>query len=144
MSDRKRRSGKNRLAEIQKPRGFERALEFEEIVGVTNYTGDLMFLIRWHNCNELDLLSASEVNEKIPNEVISFYEKRCQLNKKAKDRAKTNIPIAAREPVKVKEQKPDVDDAAEASSDAPEVLSEPAAMDVDEPEAQVPAESAET
>lgn len=144
MSERKRRSGKNRLAEIQKPRGFERGLDFEEIVGVTNYTGDLLFLVRWQNCNELDLLAASEVNEKIPHEVISFYEKRCPLNKKAKERAKINVSIAVKEPVKVKEQKPDLDDVPEASNDAPEALSEPSAMDVDVPETEAPPESVET
>lgn len=97
--ERKRRTGKNnRLSEIQKPRGYERGLDIDEIVGVTDYTGDLMYLIRWQNCDELDLLPASEINEKNPDIVISFYEKRCPLKKQARIRAAANVPIAIREP----------------------------------------------
>lgn len=125
MSEKKRRGGKNRLAEIEKPRGFDRGLELREIVGATDYTGDLMFLVRWENCDELDLLPASEVNEKSPQGVISFYEKRCPLNKKAKLRAHANVPIAVKAMVDISKPEPATDDAS--GSDAPK---EP--MDVDD------------
>lgn len=89
----KRVERKNRLDEIKKPRGFERGLSIDEIVGVTDYTGDLLYLIRWRDCNELDLLPSSEVNEKSPQDVIKFNEKRCLLNKKVNDNTLADIPI---------------------------------------------------
>lgn len=93
-SDKKKRvDKKSRLAEIEKPRGFDRELELDEIVGATDYTGELMFLVRWKDCNELDLIPAIEVNEKSPQDVIKFYEKRCPLNRRAKSRNQQNIPI---------------------------------------------------
>lgn len=93
-SDKKKRvDKKSRLTEIEKPRGFERGLELDEIVGATDYTGELMFLVRWKNCTELDLMAAAEVNEKSPQDVIKFYENRCPLNRLAKDRDVPNIPI---------------------------------------------------
>lgn len=89
----KRVDKKSRLTEVEKPRGFDRELSLDEIVGATDYTGELMFLVRWENCTELDLIAASEVNEKSPQDVIKFYEKRCPINRKAKDRDIPNIPI---------------------------------------------------
>lgn len=89
----KRVERKNRLDEIKKPRGYERGLLVDEIVGVTDYTGDLLYLIRWRDCNELDLLPSSEVNDKSPQEVLKFNEKRCRLNKLVNDNNLTNIPI---------------------------------------------------
>lgn len=89
----KRVDKKSRLTEIEKPRGFDRGLKLDGIVGATDYTGELMFLVRWHNCTELDLINAIVVNEKSPQDVIKFYEKRCPLNRLAKDRDVPNIPI---------------------------------------------------
>lgn len=104
--ERKRRSGKkNRLSEIQKPRGYERNLEIEDIVGVTDYTNDIMFLVKWQDCSELDLIPAAEVNEKNPEFVISFYESRSPLIKKAMARNIPNVPIIV--PIKPEvEEKP--------------------------------------
>lgn len=94
LSEKKKRvDKKSRLTEVEKPRGFDRELALDEIVGATDYTGELMFLVRWQNCSELDLIPASEVNEKSPQDVIKFYEKRCPINRKAKDRDIPNIPI---------------------------------------------------
>lgn len=89
----KRVDKKSRLSEIEKPRGFDRNLELHEIVGATDYTGELMFLVRWVDCSELDLLPAAEVNEKSPQDVIKFYEKRCPINQRVRDRDIPNIPI---------------------------------------------------
>lgn len=94
MSEKKKRvERKNRLDEIKKPRGFERGLPIDEIVGVTDYTGDLLYLIRWRDCNELDLLPSSEVNQKSPQDVIKFNEKRCPLNKSVNENILADIPI---------------------------------------------------
>lgn len=89
----KRIERKNRLDEIKKPRGFERGLPIDEIVGATDYTGDLLYLIRWRDCSELDLLPSLEVNEKSPQDVIKFNEKRCPLNKLVNGNTLTDIPI---------------------------------------------------
>lgn len=103
MSAERKLRGKNRLQEIEKPRGYDRGLELEEVVGATNDTGVLMLLVRWYDCEELDLLPASEVNGKNPSEVIEFYESRCPLNKRAKERNVPNVPIALREPALVEQ-----------------------------------------
>lgn len=93
-SDKKKRvDKKSRLTEVQKARGFDRGLEIDAIVGATDYTGDLMFLVRWKDCNELDLLPASEINSKSPQEVIQYYEQRCPLFKRVKERNFPNIPV---------------------------------------------------
>lgn len=89
---------KERLAEVEKVRGYERGLELDEIVGATDYTGKLMFLVRWQNCNELDLLPAKEVNEHSPYEVIKYYEGKCPLNRLTQERSESNVPIIQRSP----------------------------------------------
>lgn len=87
QTEKKKKGGKkNKLEEIQKPRGYDRELELDKIVGATDCTGDLMFLIKWLDCDEYDLLSATEVREKSPQQVISYYEDRCLLNKAAAKR----------------------------------------------------------
>lgn len=86
-AERKRRGGKkNKLEEIQKPRGYERELQLNRIVGATDCTGKLMFLVQWFGCSEFDLLTAAEVNEKSPEAVITFYEDRDVLNAKCQRR----------------------------------------------------------
>lgn len=98
MSDKKKRvERKNRLDEIKKPRGFERGLAVDEIVGVTDYTGELLYLIKWRDCNELDLLPSSEVNEKSPQDVIAFNEKRFPLDKSLRGNHLPVVPISITE-----------------------------------------------
>lgn len=82
----KRGNKKNKLEEIQKPRGYDRGCELSRIVGTTDCTNALMFLVQWDTCDELDLLLASEVNEKSPQAVIAFYEQRCAINAKCEKR----------------------------------------------------------
>lgn len=56
-------------------KGFERGLEVERIMGVTDTSGDqLMFLIKWKNEEETELVPAREANTKVPQLVIKFYE----------------------------------------------------------------------
>lgn len=87
LAEKKRgKNKKNKLEEIVKPRGFDRELEVDKIVGATDCTGPLLFLVKWHGCEEFDLVPSSQVNEKSPHSVIEFYEQRCMLNRKCKER----------------------------------------------------------
>jgi hypothetical protein len=55
-------------------RGFERGLELEAILGVSDVCKELVFLVKWRGCEEADILPTHEVSAKCPQEVIKFYE----------------------------------------------------------------------
>lgn len=56
--------------------GFERGLAASKILGATNSSGKLMFLMSWKNSNYIDLVPAKLANVKCPQIVIKFYEER--------------------------------------------------------------------
>ncbi|XP_016924900.4 chromobox protein homolog 3 [Drosophila suzukii] len=119
----KRGEKKPKCEEIQKLRGYERGLELAEIVGATDVTGDIKYLVRWQFCDEFDLVPSSQLSEKDPQMLIAYYQKMAPYTRHIARRMKgvpeelrlsasrTAYPHISSAPVEVPQ--PEVDQAAE-------------------------------
>lgn len=62
------------------PAGQSNNPEPDGIIGCTDQQGELMFLIKWKNTDEVALLSAREASKRWPGMVIRFYEDKLTWN----------------------------------------------------------------
>ncbi|XP_015256268.1 chromobox protein homolog 3b [Cyprinodon tularosa] len=62
--------------ESDAPTDLSNYLEPECIIGSTDRKGELMFLVKWKNSDDVALLSAREASARCPQVVIDFYEQK--------------------------------------------------------------------
>lgn len=79
------------VSEDNRARGFDRGLDADKIVGATDASGELMFLMMWKNCDEADLVPARQANIRCPEVVIKYYENKSPWY--MNEEAGSNVPL---------------------------------------------------
>ncbi|XP_076004701.1 chromobox protein homolog 3b isoform X2 [Genypterus blacodes] len=62
--------------QLESPANLDAYPEPECIIGSTDRQGELMFLVKWKNSDDVALLSAYEASARCPQVVIDFYEQK--------------------------------------------------------------------
>ena len=74
------RKGNNIIEDnTQKLQEFAAGLRPERIVGANNSGGELMFLMKWKDSDEMDVVPAWLANIRCPQIVIAFYQERIKF-----------------------------------------------------------------
>ncbi|XP_053210374.1 chromobox protein homolog 1-like [Panonychus citri] len=70
----KKKKRRNSLRPQLPLNGFERGLEPKRIMGATNASGEIEFLMKWRDSDDYELVPARIANVKCPQIVIKFYQ----------------------------------------------------------------------
>ncbi|XP_046967174.1 chromobox protein homolog 1-like isoform X1 [Vanessa cardui] len=70
----KRGDKKKKVEEVEKPRGLARGLQPEKILAGQLFHGTLYFLVKWQDCQEMDVVPGHDLGESFPDFVINYYE----------------------------------------------------------------------
>jgi len=83
--DKAAKKAKSRDSPSRDVSGFDRGLVADKIIGATDTSGELMFLMKWKDTDEADLVPARLANVKCPQVVINFYEERLTWHTNARN-----------------------------------------------------------
>ncbi|XP_043451888.1 chromobox protein homolog 3-like [Prionailurus bengalensis] len=72
----------------EKPRAFTRGLDPERIIGATDSSAELMFLMKQKDLDDVHSVLAKEANMKCPQIVIAFYEEKLTWHSYPEDEAR--------------------------------------------------------